>query len=388
MDLSFRGYLWALLALFGATLVPILAVNLQVGNAALANADVVRQASEWQAATNGVTYAPTLSDTRPFKTLRLQDRLPGIDTVVLGSSTAMGIEDGALPRPLRAYNFAQSAHPLLASIGEAEWLLAHAPGVKYLVLPLDWYLGFVYQEGEPEPVDLDAVAAGARAPKSGSIPPLIDRMRDALSWPRVAGLAEALYRVATTPNHRRSLFRQYFLQAAGDEYRCPDGTLAKDFDSVRLAARGKCAGFRIDGSATFAELDRVTDPQGLILAALGPEGRAGPHLERSGGRPNPVALARLAALAREAERRGGRLALVLPPLLPGLEAAFLRHPRWGAAVWRTKDDLRAWADRERIRLFDGGDAGRLGCAPAEFADEFHALPSCWARVLGAMGDFR
>lgn len=386
--MSHRAYLWTLFALFGITLLPILAINLQVGNAALANVDVVRQASDWQQATGGVTYAPTLSDTRPFKTLRLMDRLSAIDTVVLGSSTAMGIEARMLPAPLRGYNFAQSAHALLASIGEAEWILGNVPGVRTIVLPMDWYLGFLYQEGNPLPVDLASVAADARAPRAGAVPPLLDRVRDALSWPRVAGLFEASYRVATTPNYRRSLFRQYFLQAAGDDYRCPDGVPAKDFDTVRITARGKCAGFRADGSATFAELDRVVDPGGLILAAVAPTGRAVPHLERSGGRPNPEMLNRLAGVAREAERKGGRLLLVLPPLLPGLEAAFLRHPRWAPALVRTKRELQNWAARDRIALFDAGQSERFGCLAREFTDEFHALPECWSRVLAAAGEFR
>ena len=88
-----------------AVLLPVLALNYLLGVRSLGSGDLVMLASRWQQATHGVTYALPLSENRPFKSARLFDRLPEINTVVFGSSTAMGITQNAFPEGMRIYNF-------------------------------------------------------------------------------------------------------------------------------------------------------------------------------------------------------------------------------------------------------------------------------------------
>jgi len=366
-------------ACFAATLLPIFALNLQLGSLTLGNTDSVRQASAWQQATHGVTYAPTLSDTGLFKTLRLHDRLPQINSVVFGSSTALGVSAAAFPPPMQAYNFAQTGHGLMSAISEAEWLTAHTDNVKYLVIPLDWSLGFIYAEGEPVPTDLAATTAQQQAATHANAIPLLDRLRDALSYPRVASLFDILRQVLRAQDSRAA-FRQYFLQAVGDDYRCADGTWAKDFDTIY---RGTCTGFRFDGSATFANLEPVKDARPMILSATVSSSKYTLNLMGKQGEPNPAMLRHLAALARQAESKGGKLLLFMPPLLPGMEAAFLQHPQLSATLAHSKDVLRAWATRENMVIFDAGQSEHFGCNAAEFVDEHHALPACYAKVFAA-----
>lgn len=64
--------------------------------------------------------------------------------MVFGSSTAMSISQQAFPGTLRIYNFAQSEYPLGAVIGEAEYIQQHAQNIKWLVIQLDWSIGFIY----------------------------------------------------------------------------------------------------------------------------------------------------------------------------------------------------------------------------------------------------
>ena len=97
--MSARAYTWLVLALCAGFLVPMIALNLLLA-ANYLRVDKNRLASDWQQATRGVTYAPPISHNRPFKTLRLNDRIDGINTVVFGSSTTMGIGEGAFPPPL------------------------------------------------------------------------------------------------------------------------------------------------------------------------------------------------------------------------------------------------------------------------------------------------
>ena len=74
-----------------AILLPVLVLNYLLGLRSLGGVAVVLEASRWQQETHGVTYAPPLSANRPFKSARLFDRLPEINAVVFGSSTAMSI---------------------------------------------------------------------------------------------------------------------------------------------------------------------------------------------------------------------------------------------------------------------------------------------------------
>ncbi|MEQ1916264.1 MAG: hypothetical protein ABL856_06025, partial [Gallionella sp.] len=97
MRTTHKRFLLLLALCFAVTLLPMFLLNLALVNATLGNTDKVALASAWQQQTKGVTYAPTLSDTHLFKTLRLDDRLPDIDTVVMGSSTALAITADMFP---------------------------------------------------------------------------------------------------------------------------------------------------------------------------------------------------------------------------------------------------------------------------------------------------
>lgn len=369
-----RRYVFSLLGLVGGLLFLVLALNLLL-SANTGSRDMAQQASAWQQATHGVTYAPPLSSTRPFKTLRLKDRLPEINTVVLGSSTMMGIREAMLPPPMQAYNFTQSGHGLLGVIEEAEWLLHNSANVKWLVIPLDWSLGFIYTSGVPAAINLLAETT-----LSGSGETAVSaRLLDALSYPRVANLFTILKGVLRAEN-KTGAFRQYFLQPASDDYRCSDGIPAKDFDTI---FRGTCTGFRFDGSATFANLERLSPRKAdvLISRAVVPSSKYAVALIQSRGIPNQTTLARLAALAHGFSNRGGKIIFLLPPLLPGMERALATAPATAPYLAHTKLALQQWSQRENLTLLDAGRAEDSGCVATEFVDEHHALPECYVKVF-------
>jgi hypothetical protein len=375
---SYAHYVWIFTVLAAAVLLPVVVLNYVLGARSLGGAATVLPASRWQQATRGVTYAPPLSDTRPFKSARLFDRLPEINTVVFGSSTAMGITQGMFPGDMTIYNFAQSGNSLLTVVAEAEFLQRRRPAsLKWFVIPLDWSLGFVYQPGVPGKEELASPAAGA--PQQRVAVSIAQQLQDALSLPRVKNLYSIIAGIAHAQSPA-SAFRQMFLQEAGDDYRCVDGTPAKDFDTI---FRGTCTGFRYDGSATFANLERVPARRAdaLISSAAVPSSKYAVGMIKTGGEPNKVLLERLAALAREVRRNGGDVVLFLPPLLPGMERAFLVSAHTAGPLQRTKQILDAWARAEGLTVIDAGQSERFGCAAYEFVDEHHALPECYARVF-------
>jgi hypothetical protein len=361
----------------GAVLAPVLALNFMLGLRSLDGSAAVLRASEWQHKTHGVTYSPPLSANRPFKSARLFDRLPEINTVVFGSSTAWGITQDVFPSNMPIYNFAQSGNMLITVIAEAEYLQRAQSGIKWLVIPLDLLLGFPYQPGTPGREELRAPGVDDVSRNTVSV---ARQLEDAMSLPRVKNLLSLIKYIARAPSWPTA-FAEVFLKDSSDEYHCADGTLAKDFDTIN---RGSCAGFRHDGSSTFANLDPVPPrrAEALIASAVVPSSKYALALTNSGGEPNPVILDRLAILAQQMRARGGGIILFMPPLLPGLERALLNAPHTGAPLRHTKEAFGRWARANNLSIIDAGESERYGCTTLEFFDEHHPLPACYARVFG------
>lgn len=357
-----------------ALLAPLLALNLLL----LANDhrhDKNRLASRWQQESGGVTYAPPISSNRAFKTLRLADRLPEINTLVFGSSTAMSVTADALPPGLRAYNFAQSGNGLISVIGEAQFVTTHfGDRVRWLVIPLDWALGFVYQGGAVPPTELSAALVAPPA-----APSLAVQLREALSLPRITTLAVVLRDIAGAEDRSAAVHR-LFVDPAGAPYRCADGATARDYD---LTFRGQCVGFRADGSATFADQKRVTEAtaQSVVAQAASASSQYAAALDRKAGQPDTVLLNQLAALLRQARGKGVRVVFYLPPLIPGLDARLSASAHSGDKLRHTKAVLTAWAAQQQVPLFDAGPAELHGCIATEFIDAHHALPACYRKIM-------
>ena len=357
-----------------AVLAPVMALNLLL----LANDyrhDKNRLASEWQQQTGGVTYAPPISSNRAFKTLRLADRAPEINALVFGSSTAMSITADAFPPGISAYNFAQSGNGLISVIGEArDVTVRYDERVRWLVIPLDWALGFVYDGSEPPASDLSPTKISMSV-----APPLMAQLREALSLPRITTLALALHDVARVADHSAAI-RTIFSEPAGETYRCADGLMARDYD---LTFRGECVGFRADGSATFADQKRITAAlaPGVVAQAASASSQYAAALERTAGAPDANLLGHLTNLLQQARTKGIHVVFFLPPLIPELDVRLTASAHSGEKLRRTKAVLAAWAKQQQVTLLDAGPSEQYGCVPTEFIDAHHALPPCYRKIV-------
>ena len=367
-----KHYVYALISTPGLIILAILAMNMQLEKNDLGGGRKAFLASAWQDETHGITYAPPLSSTRLFKTLRLNARLPEINTVIFGSSTAMGVRADMFPLPMKAYNFAQTGNPLLSVIGEAEYIQAHDKEIRNFIIPLDWSLDFIYMQGNPNPADLSP----PRLEKRQSGPPFFARMKDALSLPRIKNLVVVLGGILKSKEKWASAESMFFEPSSRD-YRCADGSVARDYDTMY---RGTCTGFRYDGSATFANLERVSDAElpSLVLAATIPSSKYSMALEDSKGEPSPAILQALARIVRGAK---GRVIFFLPPLVPGMERRFLSLPGYSDDLKHTKAALDAWGKRENVVIVDAGESEKYGCKAEEFVDQHHALYSCYEKIF-------
>lgn len=374
-------YLTVLLGALGLMLALILALNLMLGDRGLGTLQSTREASKWQQATRGVTYAPPVGHTGPFKVLRLADRLPEINAVVLGSSTLMGVTQALLPADWRTYNLTVTGNATASIAGEARYIEQHfSDQVRWMLAGLDWSVGMIYQPGAVGVVDLSPQAVD-RAYSENPVP-LRKRLEDALSWPRVSNLAGIVTAAFIKINIINNLQHTFF-DVGSAEYRCADSTgsfVARDFDVIN---RGLCRGYRYDGSWTFANDSRLTPAQAatLSIAAAAPSSKYTRLLCAMQGEPNADYLQHLGETVQRFAAKGGHMIFMLPALAPGMEATLRKMPHWAACLDRTKATLNAWARRYHVNIIDAGASERYGCVAAEFSDEHHAYPECNQRVL-------
>jgi len=373
-----RSYVFLVLTLCGLIILLTLMLNLLLATNDL-RFDKNSLASAWQSKTHGVTYAPPINYNRPFKTLRLNDRIGTINAVIFGSSTTMSLGEKAFPTFMKAYNFAQSGEYLLSVIGDAEYIAQHwGNSVKFLIIPLDWSLGFIYDPGAPLAADLSPAAVG-NARQTVSLSAVLSRVKDAVSLPQIKNLLSILAEVLRS-KHKLAAFRQIFFEPSSEDYFCPDGTPARDFATIY---RGLCVGFRYDGSATFSN-ERPVQPsqqQLLVAAAAAESSQYSQALKRTAGEPSPVLLSRLAALAHRFAGDGGKVVFFLPPLIPSLEQKLLKTHYAGPYLAHSKEVLNQWAKREGLVILDAGASEQFGCKSTEFIDPHHALPDCYNKVF-------
>ena len=334
-------------------------------------------ASDWQQQTQGITFTPTLGNNGFFKSLRLNDRLPEIDTVIFGASTAMTIDSSMLPQQWHLYNFTQSGSPLRDSIAQAEYLVKNAPQIKQYIIMLDWGIDYIY---EPYPVPTADLSRADRNKVLSQKPKhsFLSILQESVSYPRMVKLWQVLSSVAHAP-HPQNAFREYFRQIGSDEYTCPDGkSQGKDFGVYN---RGACNGFRYDGSATFSDYTRVESASRTIVGALASSSMYSHALQHTKGVPDPMLFERLAELNTRLNAQGAKLILLMPPLIPGLEQAFMEHPQLSVYLKRTQQDLDLWAKQHQVILADFSRSERFGCTADEFLDAHHATKTCYQKIF-------
>ena len=372
-------YLRYLLLLCAMTWLPALILNLVLVRNEGDIEEISFAASAWQEKSKGITFSPTFGNNSLFKTLRLNDRLAETDTIVFSSSTSMPIDSAMLPPHWRLYNFSQSGSPLSASIAQAEYLVARVPHIKRYIIALDWAIESPYQAPLATPIDLSRPVKNAQTAKKQR-PSLLADINDALSFPRMEKLWRVLRNIASAPKPGRS-FREHFLQISSDEYLCPDGkTPGIDFG---VHNRGTCNGFRYDGSATYSDYKIAKNDKSLINAALSASSQYALRLKKTQGVVNPQMLERLAALNVAIRKNGGQMILLMPPLSPGLEKAFLQHPQYSVYLQRTKQDFADWNKTNQVAILDFGQSEKYDCTVNEFLDQHHAIPSCYQKTFDA-----
>lgn len=348
--------------------------------------DIRKQAAEWQLHTKGVVAPPPnwgVIDNHPitgqdlFKILVLKARLPKINTLVFGSSTVMGIQANMFPKNMSVYSFTHSGQTISESIAKGEYF-KNVPGIKWLIIDLDWYLGYLYH---PYVNFAFVFSSKTTVMEKGNF---ISKLKDALSLPRIKSLLDVFLEIAGAKDKKDAFLKIFKSNYIGTDYQCRDGTPAKDFDRAYIK---RCIGFRNDGSAAWDTMPHL-DQGSLEFIMHAPLGVYYLNdyfspFNQAKGIPNSELLQKLADLALVYKKKGGGVIFVLPGLPPYYEKSLLKNPLTAPYLKNTKRNLSHWSKQHNIIIIDAGQSENFQCQPQEFLDDHHAYDTCYAKIFNS-----
>ena len=119
---------------------------------------LIDKAVRWQSSTQG-TVGLSSAHTTAFKVLSGQTYLDekNVNTLVLGSSSMMGIRGEKFPKGWRVYNYSKDFNHLKNTIGEAYYFVERYDHVKWIIIALDISLGLVFEDFEIVKFNADGV---------------------------------------------------------------------------------------------------------------------------------------------------------------------------------------------------------------------------------------
>jgi hypothetical protein len=323
---------------------------------------LVDEAVHWQSVTRG-TVGLSSTHLTAFKILSGRSYIDKnkVNTLVLGSSTLMGIRGDMFPEGWKVYNYSkdfnllnENGNALRRTLGEAYYFVERYDNVKWIIIGLDFSLGMVFENSEIVKYN----ATGEVKETSFK-----DKFADAIT---LARLKITLKNILADQNLSQG------------EYPCPENDgMGRDFGAV--LAPGRCAGFRYDGSATFnyhrmnrAQWQRQSNAEGLSLY-IG-------KLEKSSGKVNESYLNHLRAINDKLMSRSGGLIMLSPPLMPDAEQIILKSAA-GRHLKKYKKEMHRWASANQIQFIDAGQSEEYGCVPEEFYDPHHAIDQCYSKIF-------
>lgn len=316
---------------------------------------LIGKAAYWQSRTKGIVGLSS-KQTTVFKILSGRFYLDKnkVNTLVLGSSTMMGIRREIFPKGMEVYNYTKNANPLSRTIGEAYYFVERYDNVRWIIIGLDFSLGMVFEDFKMVKYNPGEVAEKIS---------FNDKFADAITLSRLK---------ITLKNILPDLF------SGKGAYPCPENDgMGRDFGTV--LAPGGCAGFRYDGSATFnyhrmnkAQWKSELNEKGLGLY-IG-------KLEQSAAKVNEGYLNHLRAINDILMSRSGGLIMLSPPLMPDAEKIILKSTA-GKRLEYYKKEVNRWATLNKIIFIDAGKSEEYGCVPEEFYDAHHALEQCYSKIF-------
>jgi len=316
----------------------------------------IKNALHWQSRTKGIVALPGNHMTL-FKKLAQKSFMDqnDVNTLILGSSTVMGIRQEMFPKDWTVYNFAKTRQILSETIGEAYYFIEQYENLQWVIISLDYSIGNTLGRRNVKRY---------RSVETKKQTDFFDKLSDAITLNRLKIILRNVW--------------SNLIRGNNEEYLCPenDGS-GKDFGAV--LAPGECWGYRYDGSATFkyhkvskAEWRNQLNEEGLA--------RDISNIEKFAGKVDRTQLNHLKVINDLLNRRSGGLILVSPPLIPGAQKMISTSVA-GKYLQKYHQKLSHWVSVNNIWHIDAGESEKYGCAFDDFYNSHHALDRCYFKIF-------
>ena len=281
------------------------------------------------------------------------------DTLILGSSTLMGVRDYMFPADRVVFNATKNANELHQTISEAHYYINKTERLKWILIGFDWALGFHHNNvliEDFKPDDKDSQKSD-----------MLSKVKDAASFQRIKIVLANL--------------KTQFLPQDDGTYECPK-EVNRGMDIFDPPFPKTCYGFRHDGSATFSQFNTLSKGKWKSLLNKVELKKYMSSLDLSKGALNIDYLAELSKIDQVLKKRGGKLTIVLPALLPHAARA-MGQLETGIYLKGTLDKLTTFSKENNLEILDASQSEQFGCKYGDFIDLHHALYTCYEKIFRA-----
>ena len=309
----------------------------------------------WQLKNKGVVGI-TVNISSEYKQRMLEWRVAkkDIDTILLGSSTLMGIKKDMLKNH-NAFNGATNSNILYYTIAVAKYHSKKSDNVKNIIIGYDWALGLPYKPYREIIHD-----PHIKKKKTTSI---VDKIKDAASYQRVKIVLANLV--------------DHFTKDTNSQYICPtENTIGTD-QFFKTDKPKSCRGYRFDGSAIFPDR-HVTQKEWEESLKNGLD-KYQKQFNTNLGTIDKRYLNDFKEINQNLKNKGGKLIIVIPPLIPKATATMEQISKKTYAEKISR--LLHFAKQNNIKVLNASKSEQFGCTYSDFLDSHHAFPSCYKKIL-------
>ena len=327
------------------------------------------QAACFQEKNKAIVIIPANVSLR-FKHIRIQQKKDEINTLFLGSSSIMSINQKLFSDTHNIYNLASNGNNTHQILCELKYFSQNKK-IKNFIITLDIYIpncfeGFINNKTEERFI-------------FSSEPPLQRKsfytlLIDSITLDKFKALTHEIKSIFNSQNKKKDFKKIFFLNE--NKEKCPDGSTAYSFGKRDIP--GVCPGFRDDGSATFGfRGPKLANHEEISLSSvfLYESVISKYNITNISSNQNFSALAQI---VQNIKTTGRTCIFLIPPLMPSLEKQLLKSSQHSKIV-RLKKELHDWAIENKITIIDAAAAEEYHCSNDEFLDEHHAFSSCYKR---------
>jgi len=313
----------------------------------------------WQAKNKGVV-GMTVKISNKYKQRMLEWCISekNVDTILLGSSTMMGIKADMF-KTNTIFNGATNSNPLYYTVSVAKYHSKHTHSIKNIIIGFDWALGLPYRSHNN--IKYNPLM------KNESDTKLVDKIKDAVSYQRfkivLINLIDGFFTDSSSP------------------YQCPtEDTMGTD-QFFETDQPKRCHGFRFDGSVIFPDQTRVSKKKWIDYLNNG-LGKYQNQFDTNLGTIGLKYLNDFKEINKNLRKRGGRLIILIPPLIPN--ATTTMEDFSNKAYISKLGTLLNFSKKNNIDILDASKSEDFGCTHSDFLDAHHSFPSCYEKILGTL----